>query len=117
MPQIERKRMSNDTEILPPARRPSAPAKRDDLSGVPAPKSVLLTGLQARLQTRAHREIAANIRAQTTVLEAESERRASALKLLRKTQELHEAPEILALDHAERQHERAERYRDMEADQ
>src|SRR4051812_14055356 len=107
--------MSEDTEILPPARQPSVPTKRDDLSGVPTPRS--LTRFQARLQTRTNREIAENIRAQTEVLEAEGQRRASALRLLRKTQELHEAPEILALDHAERQHERTQRYRDLAAAQ
>ena len=109
--------MSNDTEILPPARRPTTPTTRDDLNGVSSPKSVLLTGLHARLQTRAHREIAENIRAQNAILEAETTRRASALRLLRTTQELREAPEILALDHAEREHERAQRHHDLETEQ
>jgi hypothetical protein len=64
--------MSKDPEILPPAQRSLLPKKRDEIGGVPSYKSVLLSGLQAKLQARAHDEIADNIRAQTSVLEAET---------------------------------------------
>jgi hypothetical protein len=101
--------------------RPPLPAKRDDRGNVPAvpdteaqlstsPIASAMTGFQARLQTRALNEVAANIRARTEVQDAETTRRESALKLLRTVHKLEEAPEIVALDRAERQAERAAKY-------
>jgi hypothetical protein len=114
----------NDPEIIPPEKR-GLPARRDDnpapavyRTPAPQPNGVLssaLTGLQAKMQARAFGEMATNIRAQTDVLNAETVRRESALKLLRTTHMLEEAPDILALDRAERQAERAAKYGELVA--
>jgi hypothetical protein len=113
--------MSDDEpEMLPPTKH-SVPAKREESRSaptpyedtVPQPTSVLvtaLTGFQARWQARTYQEIAKNIRAQKDALDAETSRRDSTIKLLRKTGELHDIKDILALDRAERAAERAAKY-------
>jgi hypothetical protein len=114
-----------EPEIIPPSKH-SVPAKREENRSVPTPyedtlpqsTSVLvtaLTGLQARWQARAYQEIAENIRAQKDALDAETARRDSTIKLLRKTGELHDIKDILALDKAERAAERAAKYADLTA--
>src|SRR5712691_11520210 len=116
--------MTDDPEIIPPNR--NVPARRDDGANVPAryedsapgPTGVIssaITGWLADAEGRAYRKIAERIRAQTDVLDAETERRKSALTLLRTTHELEEAPDILDLDRAERRAERAAKYAAIEA--
>jgi hypothetical protein len=68
----------------------------------------LITGFRARSQARAYRDIADNIRAQTEALDAETARRESTKKLIRKAGELEELPQILELDSEVRANERAE---------
>jgi hypothetical protein len=109
--------MSNDEpEIIPPTKH--ALVKREESGSVstgyddtvPQPRGVVataLTGFHARIQARAYREIAENIRAQKDALDAETARRDSTIKLLRKTGELYDIKDILALDKAERAAERA----------
>jgi hypothetical protein len=116
--------MSNDPEIMPPSKR-GLPARRDQTSavsrtdtGLPRPGGVVsswLTGFGAKLQAETYKEIAANIRAQKDVLDAENDRRESALTLLRTTHKLEEAPDILALDRAERRTARAAKYAELTA--
>lgn len=116
--------MSDDPEIIPPRR--NVPAPRNEGSSVPSPYqehiprpagilSSALTAWEADAEARAYGKIAERIKAQTVVLDAETERRKSALKLLRVTGELEEAPDILALDRAERRAERAAKYAELEA--
>lgn len=117
--------MSDEPEILPPGRR-SLPAKREERGSVPAEHDdtvaqsagvvvSALTGFGARVQARAYRDIAENIRAQKDALDAEVARRDSSIKLLRKTGELLDIKEILKLDKAERAAERAEQYAGLTA--
>jgi hypothetical protein len=112
--------MSDDN---PPKQHP-VPVKRAQSTPVPAapdtstqlstsPLASAMTGFQARLQTRALTEVAANIRARTEVQDAETARRESALKLVRTVHKLGETPEILALDRAEREAERAAKYAEL----
>jgi hypothetical protein len=115
---------ADDPEIIPPGTR--LPDVRGDRGTVPARReqplphpvgviSSALTGFQARWQARAYHEIAENIRAQKEALDAETARRDSAMKLLRKTGELYDINEILALDKAERAAERAAKYAGLTA--
>jgi hypothetical protein len=107
----------------PPKQYP-VPVKRAQSAPVPAapdtpaqistsPLASVMTGFQARLQTRALTEVAENIRARTEVQDAETARRESALKLVRTVHKLGETPEILALDRAEREAERAAKYAEL----
>lgn len=114
---------TDDPEILPPGRsvvvdkRNHATPRLCD-EALPASAGVVasaLTGLEASWQARAYREIAENIRAQKDALDAETARRESAIKLLRKTGELLDIKEILALDKAERAAERAAKYASVTA--
>jgi hypothetical protein len=112
--------MSNKyPEIIPPNKnavatrneRETAPVRYEDApSGSLGVIGSALTGWRAEAEARAYTKIAERIKAQTQVLDAETERRTSALKLLRMTGELEEAPDILALDRAERAAERAAKY-------
>jgi hypothetical protein len=115
----------DEPEIFPPGKR-LVPVKREESRTVPAayndsmlqPRGVIetaLTGFQAQWQARAYRNIAENIRAQTDALDAETARRDSAMKLIRKTGELHDIKDILALDKAERAAERAAKYASLTA--
>ncbi len=116
--------MSDDPEIIPPSKG-SLPATREDRQSAPvryeSPPRVngavgsMITGFLARTQARAYRDIADNIRAQTEVLDAEAGRRDSQIKLLRKTGELQDVDEILALDRAERKAERTAKYGEIVA--
>jgi hypothetical protein len=115
--------MSDDAEIIPPkksgaiaSRERMLPARSD--GGLRGPTGVVsswLTAFGAKVQAEAYKEIAANIRAQKEALDAEHDRRKSALKLLRATGELEEAPDILALDRAARKAERTEKYAELSA--
>ncbi len=109
---------ADDPEIVPPGRSVVADNAKQGMPRLfeeitPSPTGVIasaLTGLEASWQARAYREIAENIRAQKDALDAETARRESAIKLLRKTGELLDIKEILALDKAERAAERAAKY-------
>jgi hypothetical protein len=116
--------MSDDPEIIPPARG-GVPATRQEAASVPASRSSpiaeptgvvssLLTGFQARMQGRAYLDIANNIRAQTEALDAETARRESALKLRRTIHKLEELDDILAEDRAERADARETTYDKIE---
>jgi hypothetical protein len=119
--------MSNDEpEIIPPGKQPlvkreesrSVSTGSDDT--VPQPRGVLasaLTGFHARIQARAYQQIAENIRAQKDALDAETARRDSTIKLFRKTGELLDIKDILALDKAERAAERVAKYERLDDDQ
>jgi hypothetical protein len=83
--------MNDDPEIIPPARR-GLPATRQEHTPAPPQSPIaeptgvvssMLTGFHAKMQGRAYAEIAKNIRAQTEALDAETQRRESALKLRR----------------------------------
>jgi hypothetical protein len=114
--------MSDDPEVTPPD-KPSLPASRhpastgltsvQTTSRVDGPVSSLITGLRARSQARAYRDIADSIRAQTEALDAETARRESTIKLIRKASEVEELPETLALDSERRAHERTEERAEM----
>jgi hypothetical protein len=109
--------MSDDEEVIPPDRG-ALPANREQTntslvsvqstSRPDGPVSSLITGFRARSQARAYRDIADNIRAQTEALDAETARRESTKKLIRKAGELEELPQILELDSEVRANERAE---------
>jgi hypothetical protein len=114
---------SDDPEIIPPNK--NAVVTRTEHGTGPvryenAPSGHLgvigstLTGWRAEVEARAYGAIAERIRAQRRVLDAETERRKSALALLRVTGMLEEAPDILALDRAHRIAERAEKYAAIE---
>jgi hypothetical protein len=114
--------MSDDPEVIPPnkssvpIRRSEGPVSQD--SALPRPDGLVsswLTAFGARVQAEAFKEIAANVRAQKDVIDAERDRRKSALKLLRTTHKLEEAPDILALDRAERKAERTVKYAEFTA--
>jgi hypothetical protein len=99
-----------------PIRRNEGPVSQD--SALPRPDGLVsswLTAFGARVQAEAFKEIAANVRAQKDVIDAERDRRKSALKLLRTTHKLEEAPDILALDRAERKAERTVKYAEFTA--
>src|SRR5438445_10067541 len=115
--------MSDDPEVIPP-RTSSVPARHENTmpaqpdSALPRPEGLVsswITAFGAKVQAQAYMEIAANIRARKDVLDAERDRRKSALKLLRTTHKLEEAPDILALDRAERQADRAATYAELTA--
>jgi hypothetical protein len=109
---------TDDPEIIPPSK--NALATRDERGtgatrydeSPPGRLGVIgsrLTGWRAEAEARAYGKIAERIRAQTEVVDAESERRKSAQKLLRITHELEEMPDILADDREQRQHDRSQR--------
>jgi hypothetical protein len=115
---------TDEPEILPPVKRMLPAERGDDRSvpavddGLPLPTGVIayaLSGFQAQWQARAYRDIAANIRAQKDVLDAETARRESTITLLRKTGELRDIKDTLALDKAQRAAERAAHYAGLTA--
>jgi hypothetical protein len=117
---------ADDPEIIPPGTRlPDVRGDRATVSArqeqsLPRPEGVIssaLTGFQARWQARAYQQIAENIRAQKDALDAETARRDSTIKLFRKTGELLDIKDILALDKAERAAERAAKYERLDDDQ
>ncbi len=110
----------DDQEIIPPERK-GLPATREGNRNLPAqpetnipqPTGVVgswLTGFQAEHEARAYRKIAEKIRAQTDVIDAQTDLRSSAMKLLSKTGELEDFDKTLAVQKTERQQDRLTRY-------
>src|SRR5947209_5651894 len=110
--------MSDDPEILPPGSR-ALPVVRSDRHSLSEPVSFgartprggvasLITGLQARMETRSTRDIAENLRARADAANASTELGTAIMAFRQKAHELGEIDHILTQDRLRREHQRRE---------